>query len=348
MSVPGSCLMIGLNSIALSKEEKNFIISHNIAGVILFKRNIKSFQQVHKLCSEIKSLTTPPPLIAIDMEGGEVDRFSHINRSVPWPSPQALRKLKPEQILSIARSMAKQLKLLGIDINFAPVVDLPLVDNPLLRTRIFGQSKDEILSHAEPFIKGIIKELVIPCLKHFPGHGGVSLDSHKTLPKDNRRLDELKSQLDIFQTLFKKHPCWIMTAHIEFPNIDRRPATFSKVFLKTLLRDRANFKGLVVSDDLDMSALRQWSPGERFLQALKGGCHLVITCQKRETPREVMNYFKKYPQREEEITKELINSSKKILKIRKTINKTLPDFEVVEKELLKFQPTKLLSSLGMT
>ena len=188
---------------------------------------------------------------------------------------------------------------------------------------------------------------MIPCLKHFPGHGGVSLDSHKTLPKDKRYLEELEDQLEIFQTLFKKHSCWVMTAHIEFPNIDQRLATFSKVFLKTLLRNQRNFKGIVVSDDMDMSALKHWSPGERFFQALKGGCNLIINCQKKESPKDSMNYFKKYPQKEEEIKKELIESSTKILKIRKKIAKVLPDFKSVEKELLKSQPTKLLSSLGL-
>ena len=137
MFEPGSCLMIGLSSSTLSKEEKDFIISHNIAGIVLFKRNIKSFQQVHELCSEIKCLTVPPPLIAIDMEGGEVNRFSHLKQSVPWPSPQALRTLEPKHIFSIARSMSRQLKLLGIDINFAPVVDLPLMNNPSFKDPCF-------------------------------------------------------------------------------------------------------------------------------------------------------------------------------------------------------------------
>ena len=231
----GSCLMIGLKGHSLLKEEKDFIISNHISGVVLFKRNIQSFKQVYELCSELKSLSRPSPLIAIDMEGGEVDRFSHLKEAIPWPSAKTLGSLNSKSIYSIARSLAKQLNLLGININFAPVVDLPLIKNPLLETRVFGRTQQEILRGADPFVEGLIKEQVIPCLKHFPGHGGVAEDSHKTFPKDQRHLNELEPQLEIFQTLFEKHPCWIMTAHIEFPNIDKTPATFSNVFLKHCL-----------------------------------------------------------------------------------------------------------------
>ena len=289
----GSCLMMGLKEASLTKEEKKFIISNNISGVVLFKRNLQSFKQIYELCSELKYLTNPPPLIAIDMEGGEVNRFSHLKESLPWPSPQVLRTLEPKQVFLIARSMAKQLHLLGIDINFAPVVDLLLMDSPLLKNRVFGKSKAEILKLAGPFIEGLIEGKMIPCLKHFPGHGGVQEDSHKILPKDHRQIKDLEPQLDIFQTLFEKYSCWIMTAHIEFPNIDKKPATFSQVLLKTELRTQRAFKGLLVSDDIDMSALDSFSSWEKFFQALKAGCNLILTCQKKETAREIIKHFEK-------------------------------------------------------
>lgn len=346
--MPGSCLMIGLQSVSLTKEEKDFIVSNNIAGVVLLKKNIKSFQQTYELCSELKSLTKPSPLIAIDMEGGEVNRFSHLKESHPWPSPKILSKFKPNHIFSIAKAMAGQLHVLGIDINFAPVVDLLLVeDNPLLKNRIFGESKEDILKCASHFMEGLIEGKLIPCLKHFPGHGGVSEDSHKTLPKDNRELKDLEPQLEIFQTLFEKSPCWIMTAHVEFSNIDKKPATFSKTFLKTELRTKRNFKGLLVSDDIDMGALEDFSSGECFFHALKGGCDLVIACQKKESPQEIIKYFKQNPDKKEELKKELKCSSNKILEIRQKTFEPLPDFNSVKKELSKLQIRELFSHLGL-
>ncbi len=312
----GSCLMTNLKGPVLLKEEKVFIISQGIAGLILFKRNIQSFKQTQKLCSELKSLTRPPPLIAIDMEGGEVDRFSHLKESFRWPSPHTLSSFSYKKIFHSAQAMARQLCLLGIDINFAPVVDWLLVENPLLKKRVLGRSQQEILKTAEPFIEGLIKGGVIPCLKHFPGHGGVFGDSHKVLPKDKRSLKEIEPQLDIFQNLFNKYSCWIMTAHIEFSNIDKKPASFSKIFLKNILRDRQGFKGLVVSDDIDMSALKDFSIGERFFLALKGGCNLVLTCQREDSPKEIIKYFQQNPHKKAEIKKQLEISSKKILKTR--------------------------------
>ena len=273
--MPGSSLMMSLQGLSLLEEEKAFIVSNNIAGVVLFKRNLQSFKQIYELCLDLKSLTKPSPLIAIDMEGGEVNRFSHLKESYPWPSPKTLKTLDSNQIFLIAKSMAKQLHALGIDINFAPVVDLPLVNNPLLTNRVFGKSKEEILKYASCFIEGLIEGKIIPCLKHFPGHGGVNEDSHKTLPRDNRHLKDLKSQLDIFQTLFEKYPtCWIMTAHVEFPNIDKKPATFSKVLLKTNLRNQQGFNGLLVSDDIDMEALKSFSIEERFFSGSERGLQL--------------------------------------------------------------------------
>ena len=338
----GSCLMMGLEGPSLLKEEKDFIASNHIAGFVLFKRNIQSFRQVYELCSELKSLSEPSPLIAIDMEGGRVNRFSHLKESFPWPSPKVLRTLRPKQVFLIARSMAKQLRVLGIDINFAPVVDLLSVRNPLLEDRVFGESKGEVLQGASSFIEGLLEEKQIPCLKHFPGHGGVGGDSHKTLPKDPRSLKELEAQLDIFQILFDRYPCWVMTAHIEFSLIDQKPATFSKIFLKEELRERRAFKGLVVSDDIDMKALEAFSSGEKFFYALKGGCNLVLTGQGKETVGEIIEWFQQNPGKKKELGGELRDSSQKIGNIRKKTKKLFPDFKRVERELSKTQREKLL------
>lgn len=336
----GSCLMMSLKGPHLLKEEKDFIISNRIAGVLLFKRNLQSFQQIYELCSELKTLTKPPLLIAVDMEGGEVDRLSHLKESTPWPSAAKLQTLKVEQIYLIAQSMARQLYLLGIDINFAPVVDLLLVHSPLLNTRVFGKSKEDILKKTEPFIQGMKKEGIIVCLKHFPGHGGVSYDSHKTLPEDQRSIESLKPQLEIFKTLFKKHPCWIMTAHIEFSNIEKTPATFSKTLLTDLLKTQMGFEGIVVSDDIDMAALKKISTGERFFYALKGGCDLALTGQNSKSPKEIINYFNNQPEQKEKIKKTIYKSSKKILTVQQKCIRTFPKFKLVEKELTKIQSAK--------
>ena len=302
----GSRLMTGLSGPKLLDKEKDFIVSNRMAGVALFKRNIESFEQTGRLCAEIKSLTTPPPLIAVDLEGGSVNRFSHLKERPKQPSPQVLGTFPPEEVFSIARKMGYYLRHLGIDINFAPVVDLLLTNSPLLNSRVFGRAKKEILQSAKPFIEGLLSEGIIPCLKHFPGHGGTGEDSHKSLPKDKRREEDLKEQFYIFRSLFQKYPsCWIMTAHIEFTNIDRQPASFSAQFLKEQLRKKDGFKGILISDDIDMSALKAFSPEEKFARAIKGGCDLVLACQKTITARKIVEYFRQNPEKKKEIEQEI-------------------------------------------
>lgn len=315
----GSCLMIALEGPQLLKKEREFIVKNRIAGVTLFQRNIKSFKQISQLNKEIKSLTQPSPLIAIDMEGGLVNRFSHLKEAMDWPSAESLSHYPSYKVFLTAKKQAHQLKSLGIDLNFAPVVDLPLVKSSVLKTRTFGTEPSAILRTALPFLEGLAKGGVISCLKHFPGHGGVQEDSHKTLPVDNRSLKDLKPQLDIFQKLFISDFNCIMTAHIEFSKIEKQPATFSKLLLTQVLRKRLGFDGLIISDDIDMKALKSFHPGESFFFALKAGCDMVITCQNVESPLKIIDYFERQTQRKKEIKRELNWAFKRICQLKRRL-----------------------------
>ena len=289
----GSHLMIGLKGTSLTSEEAKCIVEEKIAGVILFKRNIANFKQLHSLCSELKSLPLEQPLLlGIDMEGGEVNRLSHLPDSLKWPSALSLVQQSDEQIFEIAKTMAQRLHALGFDINFAPVVDLPIVESSLLKTRVFGSNKQSIVQKAESFKKGLLAGGIIPCLKHFPGHGGVSEDSHKVLPQDLRTLKDLEEQLQIFESL-SKDSC-IMTAHIEFPNIDNQPASFSSKFLREELRNKRGFSSVIFSDDIDMHALDQFSPDQRALKCLEGSCDLILSCQQESTYKQIIEFFRNY------------------------------------------------------
>ena len=274
----GSSLVIGLRATSLSPKERKFLIQQEVAGVILFKRNLKNFQQIHQLCKEIKSLGEHSPWIGIDMEGGRVNRFSHIENSFPWPSASELSLKKERDILASAKALGEMLAALGFDINFAPVVDLAHEESSLLKTRTFGSTAEDITTKALCFIEGLKQGGVEACLKHFPGHGGVSQDSHKLLPKDLRSLQDLEPQLEIFETLFNKEDVCIMTAHIEFPNIENLPASFSKLLLTEELKNKRGFKGLVISDDITMLALKEFSNFEKIKKTLQAGCDLVLHC----------------------------------------------------------------------
>ncbi len=317
----GSSLMLGLESESLSKKERSVFTKQKVAGVILFKRNLKNFKQIHRLCQDIKSLSLDhqgeAPLIAIDMEGGSVNRLAHIKESLPWPSAQELSQKPSNEIFEIAQILGERLRLLGFDINFAPVVDLPVLESPLLKGRTFGNSPEFIIEKASAFMKGLQAGGVIPCLKHFPGHGSVLEDSHKVLPKDFRLLKDLEPQLRIFETLFQHNPVCVMTAHIEFPNIEKTPASFSQILLQEELKKKRGFSGLLVSDDIDMAALDSFSPGERVARSLRGGCHLILICQKEETYMEVFRYFENHPEIQKELEPLIKLSCQKISDLKK-------------------------------
>ena len=316
----GSCLMRGLKGPELTKEERDYLISHEVAGIILFQRNILSFKQVYELCRELKELypvNSPPPLIAVDLEGGSVNRFSHLKESFPWPSAEKLGQLKTSEISLVAEIMGRQLNALGIDINFAPVVDVPLAQSSLLKGRTFSQKPEQIISCARAFTEGLIKGGTLPCLKHFPGHGGVSEDSHKTLPKDKSPV-EGRTSLKPFEAL--KHCPLIMTAHIEFQN-EEGPATFSPYWLKTVLRKQMQFQGIIVSDDIDMEALASYSSAERFTKALSGGCDLILCCQKPETPLEIDQFFTEHPEPLQFLKPRLEISAQRINRLRQSRKK---------------------------
>lgn len=313
----GSHFMIGLEGDSLSSFEVQFLTQEQIAGVILFTRNLKSFQQVHNLCLELKSLNLKKPLlIGIDMEGGKVDRFSHLPNSFSWPSAFDLSCLSEEDIFKVSHLMAKVLKSLNIDINFAPVIDPLLKTSPLLKTRSFGKTRQDILKKASRVKKGLLTGGITPCLKHFPGHGGVLEDSHKSLPQDLRPLQELQKDMDLFQKL--QEDCCIMTAHVQFSKVDPCPATFSKIFLKKELREKRKFSNLIISDDIDMLALKKFSPKERSIKALRAGCDLILSCQKKETYIEALQQIKQQ-KFEEGFLQQLKSSQKRISKIKTKI-----------------------------
>ena len=312
----GSCLMMGLKGPEIQPEESEYLISHEVAGVILFRRNILSFQQTYELCRELKTLYPagcPPPLIAVDLEGGKVNRFSHLKESFSWPSAERLGQLELSEIFSVAEIMGRRLNALGIDINFAPVVDVPLKKSSILEGRTFGSDQETVISCARAFTEGLTREGVLPCLKHFPGHGGVCEDSHKTLPRDERTLKD-KEFLKPFETL--KHCPFIMTAHIEFYNIDTEPVTFSRYWLETVLRKQIQFRGVIVSDDIDMEALAPLSSGERFTKALMGGCDLILCCQSSETPLEIDQFFSEHSEQLHSMRSRLKTSASRITSLR--------------------------------
>jgi beta-N-acetylhexosaminidase len=275
----GRFFIFGFEDEKLNDRMRRFIEFDKISGLILFKRNIESIDGVKKLNDEIKSTASYPILIGIDEEGGRVSRFNK-DEFQTLPSMQYLAQNHTvKEAQEMAKSLALKLRDLGFNFNFAPVLDIfSNPQNEVIGDRAFGSDVDTVIKYSIPIMKGFQEGGVLTCGKHFPGHGDTLLDSHKALPKLKNGLDVLRKREFLpFQEAINQGIDSIMTAHILFEELDVYPATFSKLFLNDLLRNELNFKEVIVSDDLDMNAIKnEYDIKDVIFKGIEAGVDLFI------------------------------------------------------------------------
>ncbi len=239
--------------------------------VLLFSDNITGVEEVKDLCKEIKKIKGKP-LIAIDMEGGKVNRLKNIFGEKP--SAKEYGKWEEDKVEKMAHQWACEMKEIGIDIDFAPCVDLgPVKGGTGLEGRVLSDNFEEVIRKGLAFLKGLHKGGIFGCIKHFPGLGPSEVDSHLKLPIVNLSKKELKKHFEIFKILKSYSPI-LMAAHCIYKSFDEKfPASLSKKIIKKI----KPYKGLVISDDLEMGALSSYgSVAERVYLSLKAGCDMVI------------------------------------------------------------------------
>ncbi|MEN0059838.1 MAG: beta-N-acetylhexosaminidase [Bdellovibrio sp.] len=294
--VIGQHFFIGISGHALTKEEKDFIVENNIGGVCLFGRNIAEPKQVHDLCSEIQSLRhlqkdKAPLFISIDMEGGRVHRLKP--PFTVWPALKKLGDLDaPTASFHFANRMGQEMKAVGINLDFAPCVDvLTNEKNTVIGDRSISSDPNMVAKHASALVRGYIKAEIITCVKHFPGHGNTFIDSHEDLPKEDISLQELEErELVPFKKTFKSRVDMVMTSHILFPQIDPQwPATLSEIFIQKIIRDELRYRGLIVTDDLGMKAMtKHYGLAEVPVRALQAGVDLLLYCNDFDVPPQAL------------------------------------------------------------
>ncbi|MEW5767095.1 MAG: beta-N-acetylhexosaminidase [bacterium] len=283
MNQIGRMLMVGFEGDEPTKEIEEMIKKDRLGGVILFARNIISAGQVKKLCSRLKAIAkasyVPPPLIAIDHEGGVVTRFT--DEVTPLPGNMALGATRSTQYAYQAGQIAgRELLSLGIDINLAPVLDLATNPKTPLGVRSFGQEPELAAKLGAAMIKGMQSQGISATAKHFPGKGEASLDSHLELPIVTCSAERLeKTELHPFREAIKAGVDLVMTSHAVFTALDpTRPATLSGKILTNLLREKMNFKGVIITDDLEMGAITEIGVSEAAVMAVKAGADIVLIC----------------------------------------------------------------------
>lgn len=331
----GQLFFIGLSGTTLTNEERDFIVNNNIGGVTLFGRNVESPEQVYNLCSDLHNLKSEmnniPLAIGIDMEGGRVHRLKP--PFTKWPAARKLGDLDSTSLaFKFALGMGEELRAIGINLNFAPCVDIfTNPKNTVIGDRSFGTNPEIVAKMASAITRGYIKAGVMPCAKHFPGHGNTLVDSHDDLPIEETSMEQLEErELIPFKKAFRARMDFVMTSHILFKNIDPdHPVTLSKKIITDKLRNELRYKNIVITDDLDMGALsKNYSTEEIPVRALQAGCDILLYCNKPEVPPIAINAVKEALANGDISEEQVKNSIQKIVDIKsKKMNIEMPTLD---------------------
>jgi len=286
----GQLLVVGIQGTTLGRDEAAALRSGSRGGVVLFKRNVTqgSLGQVLALTKAIRE-AAGDTLVAIDQEGGRVVRIGPPALALP-PMRKIGDRGDTDFAERLAEAQAKELAALGVTMSFAPVADIHTrPENPIIGDRAFGETPEIVARFAGAWARGLARGQVLSCLKHFPGHGDTTVDSHLALPRVERDRAGLEAiEIAPFRALAKEPAVHsMMTAHVVYPALDGDvPATLSRHVCTELVRDRLGFQGVLFSDDLEMKAIAL-PPGEAAVRAITAGCDSVLVCSRADMAEEV-------------------------------------------------------------
>jgi len=272
--------MLGFDGQSLSAELADYL-AEGLAGVVIYPRNFAGVERLRELTSEIRRAAGRPVLIGIDQEGGT--RFALGEPFTAWPSAAELGRIgDPALTEQVARAMAVELRAVGCNLNFAPMLDLHVNhDSPVTKDRSFGADPHRVARMGVAFDRGLRAGRVLSCAKHFPGHGDAVVDPHLDLPVFMGTMERLMStELVPFAAAAAAGVPLIMTAHILLPQIDAaNPASLSRIVLDGILRRRIEFTGVILADDLGMGAIaKKYGPDEAAVRTLRAGTDIAMLC----------------------------------------------------------------------
>jgi beta-N-acetylhexosaminidase len=292
-------VMLDLCGFDLNQLEKELIGHPQVGGIIFFSRNYESKKQLKYLIKSIRKLN-PECILAVDQEGGRVQRFKNEFISLPpFKHYGDLYQKNHDHTLAftenMAYSMALELKELGIDLTFSPVLDLDSGKSEVIGDRSFHSQPEVVVELGRAFIRGMHRAKMPATGKHFPGHGGVTLDSHLALPIDDRSFDDILNWDMVPFIQLKDNLDAVMPAHIVYEQMDTYPTCYSTFWLQEILRTKIQFTGVIFSDDLSMVGAG-FIPDyvQRAEQALAAGCDMVLACNHQEEAIRVLDGVELY------------------------------------------------------
>jgi beta-N-acetylhexosaminidase len=294
-------LMVDVAGKALTAEDRELLRHPLIGSVILFTRNYENPEQLAALVAEIRALRTPPLLVAVDHEGGRVQRFRDGFSVLPPARRMGLEHdLDAQQGLQLARAMgwlmAAELRAVGVDFSFAPCVDLDYGVSEIIGDRAYHSQAETVARLALAVMQGMKQAGMAATAKHFPGHGAVVADSHLALPVDRRDLIDLAPDLLPYRRLIPNELAAVMMGHVLFPAVDSVPASFSRRWVGEILRGELDFRGVIFADDLTMEgATVMGGVVARAEAALDAGCDVLPVCNRRASVIELIDGLKSLP-----------------------------------------------------
>lgn len=348
----GQLFFIGLSGVELNDESRFLLEEISPGGVCLFTRNIRNAEQTRTLLDKIRESSVIEPVLSLDQEGGVVDRLRRI--LTPMPSAASLKTI--EEVTKAAEITSETIRLLGFNMNFAPVVDI--TDEPRrkfsngLYSRAFGASEDETIRLAGAYLETLQANGCLGCIKHFPGLGAATVDSHEELPFiDVSKQELLDKDLLPYRDFIKSGNAHaIMIAHAGFPRVDLQetdsngkllPASLSRNFVTGLLREELNFNGVAITDDLEMGAIvKNYGVCEACKTAVAAGEDMLAVCADADAVRAgfyaVLEAVKK-----NEISEQRIDESlRRIAHLKSMLSPPLPfsteRLDTLSKEIAEF------------
>ena len=287
-------VMIDLEGLELSSEESELLNHPLTGGIIFFSRNYESVKQLSTLIKAVRKATKKDLLIAVDHEGGRVQRFRSEFTELPAIASLAESQNPTQSAYSHGWLMASEVRAMGIDFSFAPVLDINYGVSGVIGDRSFNRDPKVISNLASEYIKGMREAGMASTGKHFPGHGAVVEDSHLEIPVDHRSKEQIwQEDIIPFADLIKQGLDAVMPAHVIYEALDDKPAGFSKYWLKQVLRDELKFDGVIFSDDLSMEGASVAGDfASRAEAATEAGCDMVLVCNNREGAIQVLDKAK--------------------------------------------------------
>jgi beta-N-acetylhexosaminidase len=288
--------MLDVEGLELNADDIRRLQHPLVGGVILFARNYQSPKQLTALTAAIHALRQPPLLIAVDHEGGRVQRFKEGFTRIPvmrelgkiWDKSRKRAKELAEQTGWV---LAAELRAFGVDFSFTPVLDVDFGNSAVIGDRAFHRNTEAIADIAQALMMGLKRGGMAAVGKHFPGHGFVAADSHTEIPVDTRSFSEIeKDDLEPFRRLINAGMHAVMPAHVIYPKVDDKPAGFSKIWLHQVLRRHLGFNGVIFSDDLAMEgAVVAGDVTDRANAAFDAGCDMVLVCNRPDLADELLD-----------------------------------------------------------